>query len=67
MKNVGITLLEPVMRVEIVVPEQYLSAIMKDLPKRRAEIKDIDAYKQNKVMYLFSFKTIVKLRPERLM
>lgn len=44
------------MRVEIMVPENYLSAIMKDLPRRRAEIKHIDAYKQNKVRALqFSF------------
>lgn len=53
MKDVGVTLLEPIMRVEIVVPEEYLSVIMKDLPKRRAEVKYIDAYRQNKVMYSF--------------
>ena len=56
MRNTGISLLEPIMRVEIMVPENYLSAIMKDLPRRRAEIKHIDAYKQNKVRALqFSF------------
>lgn len=67
MKDVGVTLLEPVMRVEIVVPEEYLSVIMKDLPKRRAEVKCIDTYRQNKVMYFFPFKAIVKLRLGRLM
>ncbi|XP_050487710.1 ribosome-releasing factor 2, mitochondrial [Bombus huntii] len=51
MKDVGVTLLEPVMRVEIVVPEEYLSIIMKDLPKRRAEVKYIDTYRQNKVVH----------------
>ena len=49
MKNTGISLLEPIMRVEITVPESYLSAIMKDLPRRRAEIKHVDAHRQNKV------------------
>lgn len=56
MKDVGVALLEPVMRVEIVVPEEYLSVIMKDLPKRRAEVKYIEAYRQNKVMYFFPLR-----------
>ncbi|KAK9294370.1 hypothetical protein QLX08_010990 [Tetragonisca angustula] len=51
MKNTGISLLEPIMRVEITVPESYLSAIMKDLPRRRAEIKHVDAHRQNKVIH----------------
>lgn len=49
MKSAGIALLEPIMRLEVVVPEDYLSIILKDLAKRRAEVKYIDVFKQNKV------------------
>lgn len=49
MKSAGIALLEPIMRLEVVVPEDYLNVILKDLAKRRAEVKYIDVFKQNKV------------------
>lgn len=54
MKSAGIALLEPIMRLEIVVPEDYLSVILKDLAKRRAEVKYIDVFKQNKVKGILS-------------
>ncbi|MCZ6690713.1 MAG: elongation factor G [Planctomycetota bacterium] len=38
----GIVLLEPWMRFEIDVPEQYLGAIVNDLAARRAEIQEMD-------------------------
>lgn len=40
LKN-NVILLEPVMRVEVAVPEQYLGAVTADLNARRAEIQEI--------------------------
>jgi elongation factor G len=37
----NITLLEPVMRLEVAVPEEFLGPITGDLNARRAEIRDI--------------------------
>jgi len=37
----NMTLLEPVMRTEVVIPEEYLGPITADLNARRAEIRDI--------------------------
>lgn len=37
----NIVLLEPVMRLEVTVPEEYLGPVTADLNARRAEIKDI--------------------------
>ncbi|OAD60359.1 Ribosome-releasing factor 2, mitochondrial [Eufriesea mexicana] len=51
MKDVGITLLEPIMNVEVMVPEEYLSAVLKDLSRRRAEVKFIDVIRQNKIVH----------------
>ncbi|PBC28771.1 Elongation factor G [Apis cerana cerana] len=68
MKSAGIALLEPIMRLEVVVPEDYLSVILKDLAKRRAEVKYIDVFKQNKIVYclaplaeLLGYSTTVRI------
>ncbi|NBP57753.1 elongation factor G, partial [bacterium] len=37
----NMVLLEPVMKLEVTVPEEYLGAITADLNARRAEIRDI--------------------------
>ncbi len=37
------TLLEPIMRVEVRVPEDYLGAVVGDLNSRRGEVSDVDA------------------------
>jgi elongation factor G len=37
----NMTLLEPVMRTEVVIPEEYLGPITADMNARRAEIRDI--------------------------
>ncbi|XP_076659748.1 mitochondrial ribosome recycling factor 2 [Halictus rubicundus] len=50
MQSSTILLLEPIMQLEIVVNEEYSSGVMADLPKRRAEIQDIDVRGQNKVI-----------------
>ena len=39
----GPALLEPVMRVEVVVPEEYMGDVMGDLNSRRGRIQSMDA------------------------
>jgi len=39
---VGVDLLEPIMRVEITLPVEYLGEVMSDLNSRRAEVKRIE-------------------------
>lgn len=49
MQEAGVTLLEPIMLMEVVVPEEYSSAVTRDLSKRRADIQHVDVRGQNKV------------------
>jgi elongation factor G len=42
-KKAGPVLLEPVMRVEVVVPEEYMGDIMGDLNSRRGRIQSMEA------------------------
>lgn len=53
MRNAELTLLEPIMRLEVVVPEEYSSVVLKDLSKRRAEVQFIDVRRNNKVLKTF--------------
>ncbi|MFA5098050.1 MAG: elongation factor G [Candidatus Margulisiibacteriota bacterium] len=39
-------LLEPIMKVEVVTPEQYLGDVMGDLNSRRARIEGMESYKE---------------------
>jgi len=39
-EQAGVQLLEPIMRLEVVVPEEYFGAVVGDLNARRAEITD---------------------------
>lgn len=39
----NITLLEPFMKVEVTVPEEYLGAVVGDLNSRRGEVSEVDA------------------------
>ena len=41
-QKVGVDLLEPIMRVEVTLPVEYLGELMSDLNSRRAEVKRID-------------------------
>ncbi|XP_029673584.1 uncharacterized protein LOC115241781 [Formica exsecta] len=43
-------LLEPIMQLEIVAPEEYSPSINADLARRRAEIQQIDMRGNNKVI-----------------
>jgi elongation factor G len=42
-RKVGVELLEPIMRLEIATPEQYLGDVIADLNSRRADINEIVA------------------------
>lgn len=42
LQKAGIVILEPVMRFEIQVPEEYYGAVSTDLTKRRAMIQEVD-------------------------
>ncbi|XP_072745297.1 ribosome-releasing factor 2, mitochondrial [Anoplolepis gracilipes] len=44
------TLLEPIMQLEIVAPEEYSPSINSDLTRRRADIQQIDIRGKNKVI-----------------
>jgi len=41
-------LLEPIMQLEIVVPEKYSPSVNADLTRRRTEIQHIDTHGDNK-------------------
>ena len=40
-REAGVVLLEPIMSLEVRVPEQYLGDVMNDLNSRRVEIEDV--------------------------
>ena len=40
-RRAGLYLLEPIMDLEVVVPEEYMGGVLKDLQSRRVEIKDL--------------------------
>jgi elongation factor G len=42
-KKAGVRLLEPVMRIEIVVPEEYVGEVMGDLNSRRGRVSSLDS------------------------
>ncbi|XP_012145634.2 mitochondrial ribosome recycling factor 2 isoform X1 [Megachile rotundata] len=50
MRDADVKLLEPIMRLEVVVPDDYSSAVLKDLSKRRAEVQFIDVRGNSKVI-----------------
>ncbi len=39
----NVTLLEPIMKIEVRVPEDYMGAVVGDLNSRRGEIEDVDS------------------------
>ncbi len=43
-------LLEPIMKVEVVTPEEYMGSIVGDLNRRRGQIQDMDARGNSKVV-----------------
>ncbi|XP_025159248.1 ribosome-releasing factor 2, mitochondrial isoform X1 [Harpegnathos saltator] len=53
LKNGHSMLLEPIMRLDIVAPQEYSSSITADLSRRRAEMQQIDQRGNNKVISAF--------------
>ena len=53
LKQSQCVLLEPVMKIEIVVPEEKSSIVLVELAKRRAQIDSVDQRKSIKVMSLW--------------
>lgn len=51
----GIILLEPIMKLEVVMPEEYSSRVMGDLGKRRAQIQEVTVRGQYKVIIIELF------------
>lgn len=50
-KRAGPILLEPIMRFEVTVPEEYFGDITGDLNARRAQIKDVETKEKVKVVH----------------
>ena len=46
----GLTLLEPVMRIEIQVPDEYYGGVLNDLQGRRAVVSEIELVGENRVI-----------------
>ncbi len=53
MRAAGPALLEPIMDVEVVTPEDYLGAIMTDLNARRAEVRDTSMRHDSRIISAF--------------
>jgi elongation factor G len=49
-EQAGMKLLEPKMKLEVQVPDQYVSAVIGDLNSRRAEVHEIDAQGDIKIV-----------------
>ena len=51
-KKAGSVLLEPVMAVEVIVPDEYLGKVIGDLNSRRAHIKDTVAHVKSRIQVI---------------
>lgn len=50
----GSSLLEPIMQVEIVTTDESAPAVLADISRRRAEIKNVDVRGRNKVFIYYT-------------
>jgi len=48
-KRAGSVLLEPIMGVEVIVPDEYLGKVIGDLNSRRAHIRDTEAHEKSRI------------------
>ena len=48
-KKAGSVLLEPIMAVEVIVPEEYLGKVIGDLNSRRAHIRDTEVHAKSRI------------------
>jgi elongation factor G len=49
-RKAGLVLLEPIMEVEVVAPEEYLGEVLSDLASRRGEIRSMDVRVASRVV-----------------
>ncbi|KAK0088909.1 hypothetical protein PV325_010230 [Microctonus aethiopoides] len=50
LNNAGIIVLEPIMALEVVMPDKYSSGVMTDMGKRRAQIQEILVRREYKIL-----------------
>jgi elongation factor G len=48
-KRAGSVLLEPIMAVEVIVPDEYLGKVIGDLNSRRAHIRDTEVHEKSRI------------------
>ncbi|MCE2402095.1 elongation factor G [Candidatus Poribacteria bacterium] len=48
-KQAGSVLLEPIMEVEVIVPDEYLGKVIGDLNSRRAHIRDTEVHEKSRI------------------
>ena len=48
-KQAGSVLLEPIMEVEVIVPDEYLGKVIGDLNSRRAHIRDTETHEKSRI------------------
>ena len=48
-KQAGSALLEPIMAVEVIVPDEYLGKVIGDLNSRRAHIRDTEVHEKSRI------------------
>ncbi len=53
LRKAGCDILEPIMRLEVVTPSDFLGAIVEDLNRRRAEIEEIDNQDDDRIINAF--------------
>ncbi|MGO0122809.1 elongation factor G [Desulfothermobacter acidiphilus] len=53
-RQAGLVLLEPMMKVEVIVPEEYLGEVIGDLNSRRAQIEGLEARGTTRVIRAFA-------------
>ncbi|USG66047.1 elongation factor G [Brevibacillus ruminantium] len=70
-KKCGATLLEPIMKVEVTVPEEYMGDVMGDLNSRRGRIEGMEARANAQVIRamvplseMFGYSTILRSRTQ---
>jgi len=66
-KKAGFSILEPIMKLEVTTPPDYISAVIGDLNKRRAQITSLETTEEPNVVHadvplseVFGYATVVR-------